>query len=215
MSPPLRESFAGSPLRRRRVRRRGDAKPLCPGEVVDAAAASPGTFWIFASSAIWWCLQRCLEVEDADAGTTAAGSLVPWSVLGGWSAAGGSGHAPRLRRREEPGLEEEDELGDDPRPARHNDRWVPLVLLLEVHKAVSAMGLPLPRECWAALLGLAVLHGIGGERWRESGVADLSKDFFVIFLFSRVVSAKCTGPRVLLDRSGFCVRILYLHLALA
>ena len=105
-------------------------------------------------------LRRCWEEGDWCVGAVAVGPLrlaadwwMPWPVQGLWSAAVGSGAAPRRRRLGRPDLEVEGELGARPRPARHSDMWA-FVLLLVVHKAygrwsslnLGCAGLRLPLE---------------------------------------------------------------------
>jgi hypothetical protein len=120
-------------------------------------------------------LQRCWAVGWTCTGVSAVGLvwlMAGWSgvysALGLWSAAGGSASASRLRRRERPDPKVGCELGDDPRPACHSDRWAPLVLLLVVLKAVLAMKLLQPWVCGSLLSSLVLLAGAGDE-W-DAGV---------------------------------------------
>ena len=139
----------------------------------------------------------------------AANRMATCSVQGVWMEVGGAAASSRPRRRRAPALEVEGELGEDPRPTCHSERWAPLVLLLAVQKAIAAMELPQSRACWLLLSLLAVLVGAGDERRIGCAVAGPRKDFFVIPSFVRGLSAKCTGVRVLLDLSVTCVRVLY------
>jgi hypothetical protein len=136
-TPPSRIKCSGSPSCRRRCgarlswqgRRRG-------GDLVLDFCSS------FSPASRRRRLQRRREEGGCCAGASDAGLLrlavgwrMPWSVLGRWSADGGSGDALRCLRREGPDLEVEGELGAGPRPACHSDMWAPWVLLLVVHKA--------------------------------------------------------------------------------
>ena len=85
-----------------------------------------------------------------------------------WSAVGGSAAVSRRRQRERQDLEVGGELGVDPRPACHSDRWAPLVLLLVVLKAVMAMKLLQPWVCGSPLSSPVLLAGAGVER--DAGV---------------------------------------------
>ena len=123
----------------------------------------------------------------------AAGWRSVCSVLGLWSAAGGSGAIPRRRRRERPDLEVGDRLGIVSRPACHSDRWALLVLLLVVHKAVMAMELLQP-WVYGSPSSLVLLAGAGVERW--IGVAEISGVFVVFLSFPRGLSAICTELRL-------------------
>ena len=109
--------------------------------------------------------------------------VVACLVLGVRDAVGRFGVSPRPRRPEGLDLEEDGELGVVPRPPCHSDRWPPSVVLLTVHKAIEAMELRLPRECWSPFLCLVVLDGAGGGRPVGFGVAELSRDLDVIFIF--------------------------------
>ena len=87
------------------------------------------------------------------------------SMLVLWSAVGGSAAVSRRRQRERQDLEVGGELGVDPRPACHSDRWALPVLLLVVLKAVMAMELLQPWVCGSPFISLVLLAGAGVERW--------------------------------------------------
>ena len=137
--------------------------------------------------------------SDAGLLRLAAGRRMPWSVLGVWSVESGSGAAPRCRRREGLDLEIEGELGDEPRPACHSDRWAPWVLLLVVLKALRRWSF-FNLGFGGRRLVFSRCSGVGdGRRFRSCG-AEFPKGFFVILPFFRGLSAFCTGPGVFLDR---------------
>ena len=108
--------------------------------------------------------------------------------------------SPRRRRREWPDLVVDFQLGARPRPARHNDRWVPCVLLLGVLKAIwrwGYFGLGFAGGCSSSSRRL----GVGEDGCFRDGGAESSEDFVVISISFRVLSVICTARRILLDRS--------------
>jgi hypothetical protein len=137
--------------------------------------------------------------SDAGLLRLAVGWRMPWSVLGRWSAVGGSGDAPRCLRREGPDLEVEGKLGAGPRPVCHSDMWAPWVLLLVVHKAGWRWSF-FNLGYGGLRLSLSRCSGVGDERRLRSCGAEVPMVFFVILLFFRDLSAICTGLRVFLDR---------------
>ena len=126
---------------------------------------------------------RSTGVSAVDLSEVAAGCLDACSVLGLWWLAGGSGDAPRPRRREAPDPEVEGKLGAVPRPTIHSDMWAPLVLLLAVHKAHVAMELLQLRVLWSPSFFLAVSVGAGGERLFGLGGAVNPRGLCVIWSF--------------------------------
>ena len=183
---------------------RGDGGELAIDFCFPASSSSRRRFLLRRREAGDWCA----GVAAVDRGK-AAGYLDMWSVLGWRWPAGGSGAVPRPRRRVDLDLEDEDQLGVIPRPTIHSERWVSLILLLVVHKALVAMELLHLRASWWLLFFVVPLVGVGVERQLCFGGAANPRVFFV-FLFSfRGLSAICTGLRIWRGRISMCVRILY------
>ena len=125
-------------------------------------------------------------------------------VVGGWRircvsstpSAGVAGSGARRRARGKP-------------PTRAPQRYVGTsVLLLVVHKAVYGDGASSSSGCWFLLRFRLVLVA-GDDRRMRVGVAELSQGPGCDFVVLRGFFAICTGLRVLLDFSVYCVCVLY------
>jgi hypothetical protein len=180
-----------------------------------------GGFWSPSSSA---SRRRFLQRRREDwscTGDLAAGQVwlvlvlkVPRSVRSLWPAAGRSGVDPRRGRQGAPYLEIDDELGARPRPTSPSDKVSTFCApQLRFTKPLSGNGAASTSGVMASVpLLLGVRHGVAGVERRMGSGAGCPKHLFVISQFFGVLSAKCTGLRVLLDRSVRCVRVMYLSL---
>ena len=96
----------------------------------------------------WGERDWCVGVVAVGLLCLAAGRRMLRSMLGRWSAGGGSGSVPRRRRPELPDLEKEDQLGDVPRPACHSEMWAPWCFFRRFTKPLLAMELLPSRASW-------------------------------------------------------------------
>jgi hypothetical protein len=179
--PPSRIKFSGPPPRGRRgVTPRSRGSSLPGRDRRDGGGDLVGDFCSSSSTASRRRLLQCRREGRGKVGGASAASqtrlavvwLIPSSVQGLRSAAGGSGGVPRRSRRGGPDLEVDDELGDGPRPTSHSDKvstCAPLLRFIKpngdgaasISGELAAVSSSFGARCGGA--GVMQRHGFGAE----------------------------------------------------